>query len=91
MSSSFSAATWLFFVAFAVIFIGMLLMALGSISNNGSGNVSGGGVILIGPIPILLGVGPYSGVLVGLAVVLTIFALIFFFFFFFVLSRRRVT
>ena len=64
----------LFLIALAAIFIGMLLLALGSIPN--LGNTSGGAVILIGPIPIILGGGPYSFTLVGLALVLTIVAVL---------------
>jgi len=80
--SSFSIATWIFFIAFALIFIGILLMTLGSISN--LQGVSGGAVILIGPIPIVLGTGPYSVPLIVLAVVLSVFALAFYF-----MMRRR--
>ncbi len=69
----FSLPTMLFFVAFLAIFIGMLLMAFGSLSN--LGNVSGGAIILIGPIPIILGSGPYSVALIALAAILTIGAL----------------
>jgi uncharacterized membrane protein len=75
-------ASLLFLAAFAAIFIGALLIVLGSMSN--VGNVSGGAVILIGPIPIILGGGPYSIELVGLAVVLTIVAVILF-----LVVRRR--
>ncbi len=78
-----SAAMWLFFIAFAMIFIGILLMTLGSLSNIES--ISGGAVILIGPIPIVFGTGPYSVALIALAAVLTIFAVIFFYFF----ARRK--
>ena len=74
--------TLLFFVAFLTIFVGMLLMAFGSLSN--LGNVSGGAIILIGPIPIILGSGPYSVALIALAAVLTIGAFVFFF-----ILRRR--
>ena len=81
-SITHSAATWLFFVAFAAIFIGMLLMALGSLPSGGG--VSGGAIILIGPIPIILGSGPYSVPLIALAAVVTIAALVFFLF-----LRRR--
>jgi uncharacterized membrane protein len=66
-------ATWLFFAAFAMIFIGMLLMVLGSLSTPGS--FGGGAVILIGPIPIILGTGAFSVPLIALAVVLTVFSL----------------
>ncbi|OFX16680.1 hypothetical protein A3K71_02210 [archaeon RBG_16_50_20] len=75
-------ATWLFFIAFAVIFVGTLLMTIGSLSN--AGTMGGGAVILIGPIPIILGVGPYSTVMIGLALVLAIFAVLFYF-----LLRKR--
>lgn len=75
-------ASLLFLLAFAAIFIGALLIALGSITNPGS--VSGGAIILIGPIPIVLGGGPYSFELVELAVVLTIVAVILF-----LIVRRR--
>ena len=66
---------WLFFIAFAVIFIGILLITFGSASN--SGQFSGGAIILIGPIPIILGNGPYSVQLIVLAGVLTIAGLLF--------------
>jgi uncharacterized membrane protein len=72
----------LFFIGFAVIFVGMLLMAFGSVSN--LGRVNGGTIILIGPIPIILGSGPYSVVLIVLATVLTIAGLVFL-----LLLRRR--
>lgn len=79
----FSLVGLLFLLAVAAIFIGTMLIALGSMSNLGS--VSGGAVILIGPIPIVLGGGPYSFELVELAVVLTIVTLILF-----LLVRRRI-
>ena len=66
----------MFLLAFAAIFIGALLITLGTMSN--LGNASGGAVILIGPIPIILGGGPYSFELAELAVVLTIVAIILF-------------
>ncbi len=69
-------ATWLFFIAFAIIFIGMLLMTYGSLSK--VGDMTGGAIILIGPIPIILGTGPYSFTMVALAVVLMVAALVFY-------------
>jgi uncharacterized membrane protein len=72
----FGLAGLLFMLAIAAIVIGTLLIALGSMSN--SGNVSRGAVILIGPIPIIIGAGPYAFELVELAVVLTIVAIILF-------------
>jgi uncharacterized membrane protein len=61
-----------------MIFIGILLMTVGSLSSINPSNVSGGAIILIGPIPIILGAGQYSSALVGLAILLTIFVLVFF-------------
>ena len=59
-----------------MIFIGILLLMVGPLSSpNG---VSGGGVILIGPIPILFGNGTYSTPLIVVSAVITIVALIFF-------------
>lgn len=71
--SQFSKVSWLFFIAFAIIFVGILLMTIESISN--LHGISGGAIILIGPIPIVLGNGPYSTWLVILAVILTVFSL----------------
>jgi uncharacterized membrane protein len=73
----------LFLVAFAAIFVGTLLIALGSTRNLGSG--SAGAIILIGPIPIILGAGPYSFPLIALSVGVTIVAIVLF-----LLLRRRV-
>ena len=82
-------ATWiLFFLAFVMIFVGMLLMSFDPILNGGTVGTSGGVVILIGPIPIVLGSGPFSGIMVVLALVLTVCALIFFGV---ILRRRRFT
>ena len=79
----FSLASILFFVAFAAIFVGILLITLGSIPHLGTS--SAGAVILIGPIPIILGTGPYSFPLIALSVGVTIVAIVFFF-----VLRRRV-
>lgn len=68
--------TGLFFLAFVMIFVGILLMSLAPILDRGNiGSV--GTVILIGPIPIILGSGPFASVIVVLALLLTIVALIF--------------
>lgn len=69
-------------LAFAAIFIGTLLIALGSISN--LGGTSSGAIILIGPIPIVVGAGAYSIELVALAAILTVAAVVLF-----LVLRRR--
>jgi len=76
--------TGLFLLAFVMIFVGILLMSLAPILNRGNiGSV--GTVILIGPIPIVLGSGPFASAIVVLALLLTIVALIFGV----ILQRRR--
>jgi uncharacterized membrane protein len=76
-------AALLFFTAFAMIVIGMLLIAAGSTTGTSSG-VSWGAVILIGPIPIILGTGPYSFEMILVAALLTALGLGFF-----LLVRRK--
>jgi len=82
--TQYSLGSLLFLLAFAAIFIGMILVALGSLSS--STNPSASGIILIGPIPIILGAGPYSFDLIALSIGLTIVALVVFVF----LLRRRL-
>lgn len=67
----------LFFTGFLIVFIGMALMIASSLLS-GTGSVSGGAVIFIGPIPILLGSGPFSLQVFILAIVLTVIGVIFF-------------
>jgi len=52
-------------LGFAIIFVGFLVVALGASRG------SGGGFILIGPIPIVFGSGPNSGMLASVALVIT--------------------
>jgi uncharacterized membrane protein len=73
----------LFSTAFALIVIGMLLITVGSWGRNG--DFSGAAVILIGPIPIILGTGPDSVFLIGLAAILTVVAVGFY-----LVLRRKI-
>jgi len=57
-----------------MILIGMILMMIASLTQ-GKGITSGGAVILIGPIPIILGSGPESTWLILMAVIITMIAL----------------
>jgi uncharacterized membrane protein len=76
--------SWIFFASFALVLIGMVVMMIASFTQ-GQGQTSGGAVILIGPIPIILGSGPESTWLIALAVVITIIALVVF-----LLTRRKM-
>ena len=60
-------------IGFAIIFIGVLMVALGSfIGSESGGSTSSGGFILIGPIPIVFGNGPNSRVLAEVGLVITL-------------------
>jgi uncharacterized membrane protein len=68
----------LFLLGFFMIFIGMALIMISSLALKDS--LSGGFTLIIGPIPILLGFGPYSSLLLLFAILLTIVILIVFLF-----------
>jgi uncharacterized membrane protein len=76
--------SWIFLASFALVFIGMIVMMIASFSQ-GHGQGSGGIVILIGPIPIILGSGPESTWLILLAAIVTVIAFVAF-----LLTRRKM-
>jgi len=67
--------SWIFLASLGLVFIGMVVMMIASFTQ-GHGTTSGGAVILIGPIPIILGSGPESTWLIALAAVITAIALV---------------
>jgi uncharacterized membrane protein len=77
-------------VGVAIIFVGFLVVAIGTFNGPG-GSSSSGGFILIGPIPIVFGSGPDSGILAAVALVVTaaIVALYLLSFLFWRSGRRR--
>ncbi len=60
----------------ALVFAGITVLIVASVVLGGSGSV--GGVILIGPIPIVFGAGSQAGLLIVVSVVLTVISIIFF-------------
>ena len=76
-------ASWIMFLASALIITGALLITADSITGM-NGVTSGGAVILIGPIPVILGSGAFSVELMTAAAVLTVVGLVFF-----LLIRRK--
>jgi uncharacterized protein (TIGR00304 family) len=75
----------LFILAFVVIFIGMLLIILGTLresfkkSREGEERVRGGAVIVVGPLPIVIGTDRESAkILMILAIALTVVAVLVF-------------
>jgi uncharacterized membrane protein len=67
--------SWIFLASLALIFIGMVAMMIATLTQT-HGTTSGGAVILIGPIPIILGSGPESTWLILLAAIITAIALV---------------
>lgn len=74
----------LFLLGFTLIFLGTILLLLSSIFY-GSVQPTTGAVIIVGPIPIVLGTGPYSIFAIILAIILTIVSIAFFV----LLQKRR--
>ena len=58
----------------ASVFIGILIIVVVSVFLGGSGSV--GGIILIGPIPIVFGAGPDVGWLIVISIILTAISVI---------------
>jgi uncharacterized protein (TIGR00304 family) len=77
-----------------LIFVGFFVVFLGALTSAGTGGpASSGGFILIGPIPIVFGNGPDSGLLaeVGLAITLVMVATYLASFFFWRSEKRSKT
>jgi uncharacterized protein (TIGR00304 family) len=77
-----------------LIFVGFFVVFLGALTSAGAGGpASSGGFILIGPIPIVFGNGPDSGLLaqVGLAITLVMVAIYLASFFFSRPEKRSKT
>jgi len=68
----------LFVVGFLLAFVGIIFLIIAA-ALQGNSSVSGGLIIFVGPIPIVLGAGPYAFFAILLAVILTIIGFIMFF------------
>jgi len=66
----------LLLVGLALVFIGVAVIVVATVLLGGSGSV--GGVILIGPIPIVFGAGPEAAWLIAVGAVITIISLVLF-------------
>lgn len=69
-------------LGFAIVIIGVIIITIGAALGNGSASV--GGVIFIGPFPIVFGAGPDAAWLIVISIVLAVVSVILF-----VLFRRR--
>lgn len=68
----------LFLFGFLLMFAGAVVLVASALLG-GDGTVSGGVVIFVGPIPIILGAGSYASLAVVSAAVLTIIGFVMFF------------
>ena len=66
-----------------LVFVGIAVLVIASLVLGGSGSV--GGIILIGPIPIIFGAGPDAGWLIAISIILTVLSVVLFL----VLNRRN--
>ncbi len=60
----------------ALVFVGIAVLVVSSVVFGGSGSV--GGVILIGPIPIVFGAGPDAAWLIVISAILTVVSVVLF-------------
>jgi uncharacterized membrane protein len=67
----------------ALVFVGVVVIVVASVFWGGLGSV--GGVILIGPIPIVFGAGPDAGWLIAISIILTAISIVLFL----IMSRRQ--
>jgi uncharacterized membrane protein len=65
-----------------LVFVGIAVLVVASLVLGGSGSL--GGVILIGPIPIVFGAGPDAGWLIAISIILTVVSVVLF-----LVSNRR--
>jgi len=73
----------LFMLGFFVILLGIVILAVATLTSGGS--ASYGGVIFIGPIPIVFGAGPQAAWLILFAILLAALSIVVF-----LLTRKRV-
>jgi uncharacterized protein (TIGR00304 family) len=72
------AATWLLVSGFILMFAGIIILVATSVLQ-GNMDISGGGIVFIGPIPIIFGAGPNAFLAILLAAILTIIGFVVFF------------
>jgi len=71
------------FLGFALVFAGIIIVLVAAVLS-GSGSASFGGVIFIGPFPIVIGAGPEASLMVLFGIILAVLSVIVFL----VMSRR---
>jgi len=74
-----SLGFFMIIIGFFIVFVSIMILVFKSIKGTGKGEVEGGGVIVIGPIPIVFGTSKrVTEFLLILAIILFLLALVFF-------------
>lgn len=81
---AFKRLMLLFLIGFILVFAGVIILMVAA-AIYGGGTASFGGIIFIGPIPIVFGAGPEALFMVVVAVILAVLSIIMFFVF-----RRKI-
>ncbi|MGB9741519.1 MAG: TIGR00304 family membrane protein [Candidatus Bathyarchaeia archaeon] len=76
-SGAFRKFLMLFIVGFLMIFVGVIISMV-TAAFYGEGTASFGGIIFIGPIPIVFGAGPEALLMVIISVILAVLSIIIF-------------
>jgi uncharacterized membrane protein len=66
----------LFTIGFFLVLIGIAVIIVASLSSDQNGSVSMGAVIFIGPLPIVLGVGPDASWLIIVSIILAVLTIV---------------
>lgn len=74
----------LFLVGFALILVGMVVLVMAALFYS-EDTIDFGGVIFVGPFPIVIGVGPNSTLIVLFSIILAVLSIIIF-----VILRREI-
>lgn len=67
----------LFFIGFFIILVGVLFLVAATLFSGGTASI--GGVVFIGPIPIVFGAGPEARWLILFAIILGVLSIVMFF------------
>jgi uncharacterized membrane protein len=75
---------WLLIVGVALVFIGIIVLAVASVASDG-GSASTGVIVFIGPFPIAFGSGPNAALLIIIGIILAVVSVALFL----AMNRRR--
>lgn len=74
--ASISLGVKIFLLGFILMFIGILVTMIGFMMRAPTTTTSYGGVILIGPIPIIIGAGPESPLILAFLLIMLVFLIL---------------